>query len=174
MTDREPVNRSYDEAAAKLAEELAKGRDVAILCEGDPLFYGSFSYLFQRLSDRFPCVIVPGISSLHAAAAVTGLPLATGNDRLAVIPATVGEETLRKALSEYDSIAILKPGRQRPRLLELLRETDRAGEAVYVEQATRADQLIIRNLSDLPATPGPYFALFLITRRSPACRLIKD
>ncbi len=62
MLDRGPVNKGYDEAAVVIAEELSAGRDVAILCEGDPLFYGSFSYLLQRLGDRFPCVVIPGIN----------------------------------------------------------------------------------------------------------------
>lgn len=166
MLDREPVNHSYDEAGVTLGMELAAGRDVAILCEGDPLFYGSFSYLLQRLADRFRCVIIPGVNSVVAAAAVAGTPLITGNERLTVIPATRRDAVLRQALRDSDSIAILKPGRHRPRILELLRETGRATDAVYVEQATRAEQRIVRCIDDIPATPGPYFALFLVTRRS--------
>jgi len=127
LVDRDPVNRCYDEAALLFADELAQGRDVAILCEGDPLFYGSFSYLFRRLADRFPCVIIPGITSMNAVAAVARVPLTTGSDRLAVVPATVDDQALRKALNQYDSIAIMKPGRHRPRILELLREAGRAG-----------------------------------------------
>ena len=164
MLDRGPVNKGYDEAAVVIAEELATGRDVAILCEGDPLFYGSFSYLLQRLGDRFPCVVVPGINSVSAAAAAAATPLITGEQRLTVIPATAGDVELRHALLGSDSVAILKPGRHRPRLLELLRETGRADDVLYIEQASRSEERIVRRFEDIPATPGPYFALFLIIR----------
>ncbi len=164
MLDRGPVNQGYDDAALVIADELAAGQDVAILCEGDPLFYGSFSYLLQRLGDRFPCVVIPGINSVSAAAAATATPLITGEQRLTVIPATAGDEVLRRTLLDSDSVAILKPGRHRPRLLELLRETGRNDDVLYIEQASRAGQRIIESFEEIPATPGPYFALFLVVR----------
>ena len=163
MLDRGPVNKGYDEAAILIAEELAAGRDVAILCEGDPLFYGSFSYLLQRLGDRFPCAVIPGINSVSAAAAAA-TPLITGEQRLTVIPATAGDEALRQALLGSESVAILKPGRHRPRLLELLRETGRTEDTIYIEQASRPAERVVKRFEDIPATPGPYFALFLVVR----------
>ncbi len=164
MLDRGPVNAGYDEAAIAIAEELTAGRDVAVLCEGDPLFYGSFSYLLQRLGDRFPCAVIPGINSVSAAAAAAAIPLITGEQRLTVIPATAGDEVLRRTLLDSDSVAILKPGRHRPRLLDLLRETGRADDVIYIEQASRTGQRIIEFFDEIPATPGPYFALFLVVR----------
>ena len=164
MLDRGPVNAGYEEAAIAIAEELTAGRDVAVLCEGDPLFYGSFSYLLQRLGDRFPCAVIPGINSVSAAAAAAAIPLITGEQRLTVIPATAGDEVLRRTLLDSDSVAILKPGRHRPRLLDLLRETGRADDVIYIEQASRTGQRIIEFFDEIPATPGPYFALFLVVR----------
>lgn len=165
MLDRGPVNQGYDEAAVAIAGELTAGNDVAVLCEGDPLFYGSFSYLLQRLGERFPCVVIPGINSVSAAAAAAALPLITGEQRLTVIPATAGDAVIRQTLLDSDSVAILKPGRHRPRLLELLRETGRIGDARYIEQASRPEQRIVSRCEELPETPGPYFALFLVVRR---------
>ena len=164
MLDRGPVNQGYDEAAITIAEELAAGRDVAVLCEGDPLFYGSFSYLLHRLGGQFPGVVIPGINSVSAAAAAAALPLITGEQRLTVIPATAGDDAIRQALLNSDSVAILKPGRHRPRLLALLRETGRAADVIYIEQASRPEQRIISRFEEIPATPGPYFALFLVVR----------
>jgi len=163
QTDRGPANRAYDQAAAMLGAALAGDQDVVFLCEGDPLLYGSFIYLWQRL-EQFPCAVIPGISSVGAAAAVAIRPLATGEERVAIVPGTAGVATLRRALIEYDSIAILKPGRRRPEIVQLLRETNRLTDAVYVEQATRQSQRIVTRVDELPATAGPYFALFLITR----------
>ena len=162
MLDRGPANQGYDIAAIEIADILESGRDVAVLCEGDPLFYGSFTYLLLRLGARFSCVVIPGINSVNAAAAAVAKPLITGEQRLTVIPATADDVALRYALLHSDSVAILKPGRHRPRLLELLRETGRAAQTVYIEQASRPAQRIVHNLADIPATPGAYFALFLV------------
>ena len=65
----------YDRAADEIAAHLDAGRDVGVLCEGDPFFYGSFMYLHERLADRFPCTIVPGVTSLTACAAASRPPL---------------------------------------------------------------------------------------------------
>lgn len=163
--DRGPANEAYDQAAVTLGEALGAGEDVAVLCEGDPLFFGSFIYLYQRLAEEFPCVVIPGINAVSAATAITETPLSSGNDRIAIVPATAGNEAIRRALADYDSVAIVKPGRHRPQVLELLRESGRADEVIYIEHATRQGQRIFTELDDVPDTPGPYFALFLITRR---------
>lgn len=166
QTDRAQANQAYDEATVILSEELSIGRDVAILCEGDPLFYGSFNYLFQRLGKQFPCTVIPGVSSLNAVAALTGRPLAAGDERLAIVPATASAVALHEALSGYDNVAIMKPGRHRPQILKLLRETGRMDDAVYVEQATKPAQRIVPQVATLEPTPGPYFAMFLVTHNS--------
>lgn len=165
QTDRGPANEAYDQAAIILGEALSEGEDVAVLCEGDPLFFGSFIYLYQRLAEEFPCVVIPGINAVSAATAITETPLSSGNDRIAIVPATAGDEAIRRALADYDSIAIVKPGRHRPQVLELLRDSGRADDVIYIEHATRKGQRIFTELDDVPDTPGPYFALFLITRR---------
>ncbi len=74
--ERFPAQDVFDRAASEIGGEVAAGRDVAVLCQGDPFFYGSFIYLFARLAARFPVEIVPGVSSLTACAAAAGLPLA--------------------------------------------------------------------------------------------------
>src|SRR3546814_2327553 len=91
---RFPAQEVYDRAAAEIGEHLAAGRDVAVLCEGDPFFYGSFMYLFGRMAGRFPVQVVPGVSSLTAAAAVSGSPLAARNDVLTVLPAPLPDARL--------------------------------------------------------------------------------
>jgi precorrin-2/cobalt-factor-2 C20-methyltransferase len=166
QTDRGRANAAYDEAAAGLAEVLASGRDTVVLCEGDPLLFGSFAYLHQRLAKRFSCTVIPGITSLSGAAAVAATVVATGNDCLTIVPATAGEERLRRALREYDSVVVMKPGRHRPRILQALRETGRLEDTLYIEQATRRGERVIRRVADMAPTPGPYFALFLVTRGS--------
>jgi precorrin-2 C(20)-methyltransferase len=52
----------YDRSAAGIATHLDAGRDVVVLCEGDPFFYGSFMYLHERLAHRYPTEVVPGVT----------------------------------------------------------------------------------------------------------------
>ena len=49
----ELAHAAYDEGAARIGAELEQGRDVAVLCEGDPFLYGSFAQLFERLGERY-------------------------------------------------------------------------------------------------------------------------
>src|SRR6476646_6579428 len=106
-----PPVEIYDGAAAELAAELEDGRDVALLCQGDPLFYGSFINVFTRLAGRYQIEIVPGVSSLTACAAAAATPLVSRDDTLAVIPATLDEDQIAARLAASESVAIIKLGR---------------------------------------------------------------
>ena len=107
---RFPAAEVYDEAAATLGARLDGGRDVAVLCEGDPFVYGSFLYLFERLARRHRVEVIPGVSSPMACAAALGLPLAARNDVLAVIPAPLDDQRLTAQLANCDAAAIVKVG----------------------------------------------------------------
>ncbi len=119
--ERFPAREVYDRYAAILAEHLAAGRDVAVLCEGDPFFYGSFMYLYERLAAAHPTVVVPGVSSLGAVAAVAGVPLASRNEVLTVLPAPLAEAELETRLARADAAAIMKVGRHLPKVRAVLR-----------------------------------------------------
>jgi len=166
--DRTEANRQYDEAAEKIAAVLEQGGDVVFLCEGDPLLFGSFAYLLERLDGRYPCEVVPGISSINAAAAELRTPLAQLSGNLAVINARHSNQQILDTLTQFDNVAILKAGQNRPRLLALLEQSGRKGEASYIEYATREEQKIVRDLDQLPVESGPYFSLFLINRSGDA------
>jgi precorrin-2/cobalt-factor-2 C20-methyltransferase len=152
---------AYEAAAALLAEPLAAGRDVAVLCEGDPLFYGSFIYLMERLADRFPVTVVPGVNSLSACAAAAQLPLARRDGTLTVLPATLNDDKLRALLNGTGAAAILKVGRHAPRLKALLAAMGVADRgAVLVEHASRGGQRVTP-LADWQGE-APYFSAVLI------------
>ena len=44
-----PAQRAYDQAALLLEVQLEAGKTVAVICEGDPFFYGSFMYLLSLI-----------------------------------------------------------------------------------------------------------------------------
>jgi precorrin-2/cobalt-factor-2 C20-methyltransferase len=163
MTDaREPAQAAYDRGAARIAERLAQGLDVACLCEGDPMFYGSFMYLLARLGPRFPVEVVPGVTSVAAAAALARLPLGARAGRIAVLPAPLPDEGLRAGIEAHEAVALLKLGRHFPRVRALLEGMGLEARATYVARATLPGEQVLP-LAEAPAT-APYFSLLLVAK----------
>jgi precorrin-2/cobalt-factor-2 C20-methyltransferase len=167
MRPGETPAHTYDVAAAEIASHLAEDRDVALLCEGDPLFYGSFAYLYERLAERFSCTVVPGVTSLSACAASSGRPLAQRDEILAVLPATLSEDQLERQLRTADAAAIMKVGRHFSRVKALLTQLGLAGTAHYVADATRADEVSLP-LTQCSSSDAPYFSMILVRREARA------
>jgi len=154
---------AYDRAAVEIAGILRSGEDVSVICEGEPCFYGSIMYLFNRLSEDFNIEIVPGSASLLACAGANLTPLVARNEVLSVLPAPMAEEKLREQLSQTDAAAIIKLGRHAPKVYDVLRDLDLLDHAHYVEHATMSNQQV-RALRDVDPTEVPYFAMILVRK----------
>lgn len=154
----------YDEAAAMLARRLEAGSDVAILCEGDPFFYGSFMYWHARLSSRFEVEVVPGISSVMAAPVAAGMPLCQREDVVSVIPATLPEAVLVERLAEADAAVVMKLGRTFAKLKRALGAAGVLDRAVYVERATWAEQRVLP-AREVDPESVPYFSVVVLPTR---------
>jgi len=163
--DRTGANQAYDLAADKIRSVIAEGKNVVFLCEGDPLFFGSFSYLLDRLQDEMTCAVVPGISSVHAASSALKLPLSMLTESVAIINGRHSEEKIRQTLQQHDSVIIMKAGPYRPKILAALADTGRSEEANYLEYIGRDDQVIIDDVSELGDDKGPYFSLFVVLKK---------
>jgi precorrin-2/cobalt-factor-2 C20-methyltransferase len=159
-TARHPAKTVYDTAAQTIAHHLDAGSDVVVLCEGDPFFYGSFMYLHERLASRYPVEIVPGVSSMMAAAAGIGRPLAARNDVLTVIPGPLENERIEVQIEASDAVAIIKLGRHLPRIRALIDELGLTGNAAFVERVSLANEKLLP-LADAPSE-APYFSMILI------------
>lgn len=160
--ERAPAQAAYDTGAAAIAEALAAGQDVVCLCEGDPFFYGSFMYLFARLSERFEVEVVPGVTSVTACAARARMPLAARNERLTVLPGPLPEDELRSRIEGAESVVIMKVGRHLGKIRAVITDLGLLSEAVYVERATLATE-VVTPLAEAPAK-APYFSMILITK----------
>lgn len=167
LVDRFPAMEVYDQAAERISEALDNGKSVAVLCEGDPFFYGSFMYLFGRLADRHLVEVIPGVSSLMACAAALSAPLAARNDVLTVLPAPLEDSVLEARLAATDSAAIVKVGRHFERIRALLERLNLAENAHYVERATMENQRVLP-LLDVDETAVPYFSMILTHKRGRA------
>ena len=159
--ERFPAKEVYDKAASEIAGHLRAGTDVSVLCEGDPFFYGSFMYLFERLAGEFPVEIVPGVSSLMACSAAFGRPLAARNDVLTVIPAPLADARIEAMLAEADAAAIMKVGRHFQRVRTLIEKAGLLDVAGYVERAGLPEQKVMP-LASVRDESAPYFSMILI------------
>jgi precorrin-2 C20-methyltransferase/precorrin-3B C17-methyltransferase len=159
------VDDFYDESAERLSKHLDAGRNVVVLAEGDPLFYSSYMYLHDRLSPRFPSEIVPGVTSLTAAATALTTPLARHEDILTVLPGTLPIPELARRLADTDAAAIMKLGRTFAGVREALRQSGRLDDAQYVERATAGEQRILP-VTDVDAAAVPYFSMIVVPGRN--------
>lgn len=164
---RFPKEDVYDAAADRIAAAATAGKQVTVLCEGDPFFYGSFMYLFARLAGRCRVEVVPGVSSLMACATATRGALAARNDVLTVIPAPLPEEDLRRRLADVEAAAIIKVGRHLGKVRKVLTELKLADRTRYVERATLANQRVLP-LHEVAFDEAPYFSMLLVHRRGDA------
>ena len=154
----------YDESAERLSKHLDAGRDVVVLAEGDPLFYSSYMYLHDRLSPRYASDIVPGVTSLTAAATALMTPLARHEDILTVLPGTLPIPEPARRLADTDAAAIMKLGRTFDGVVEALRQSGRLSDARYVERASTGDQRILP-VTDVDPATVPYFSMIVVPGR---------
>lgn len=167
--ERAPAQVAYDQAAAAIAQRLAAGADVVLLCEGDPLFYGSYMYLLARLGARFETETCPGVCSLTACAAALQRPLSARDETLVVLPATLDEALLEARLVEIrdcgGAAAILKVGRRLARVKDMIGRLGLLARAGYVGHASLPTEVAVP-LAEAPEQ-APYFSMILIRGEDP-------
>ena len=151
----------YRESAERIAAHLQAGRDVALLAEGDPLFYSSYMHMHTRLTKRFDAVIVPGVTSVSAASAATATPLVQGDEVLSILPGTLPVAELTRRLADSDAAVILKLGRSYPAVREALSVIGRLDDTFYVERASTPDQRVLP-AGEVDETSVPYFSLAML------------
>jgi precorrin-2/cobalt-factor-2 C20-methyltransferase len=158
---RDTIRDFYDKSASLVAAHLDNGRTVAVICEGDPLFYGSYMHLHARLSARYATEIVAGVSGMSGCWSAVGAPIAQGDDVFTVLPATLPEGELERRLADTDAAVVMKLGRHLPKIRRVLDRAGRLGRAIYVERGTMADAVMMP-LADKADDQAPYFAVVLV------------
>ncbi len=150
----------YATSVAHLIEIADAGRDVVVLCEGDPFFYGSFMHLYTRLQGRVPVAVVPGITGMSAAWTATGQPVTWGDDIMTVLMGTLPEATLVERIARTDALVVMKIGRHLDKLRRALSRAGREDEAWLIEYAAMPQERVVplRDAGD----SVPYFSILLI------------
>jgi precorrin-2/cobalt-factor-2 C20-methyltransferase len=151
----------YDETAATLARHLDRGQDVAVICAGDPFFYGSYAHLHERLVEKYTCEVIPGVTAMSGCWTRAAMPMTCGDEMLAVLPGTMSEDALAARLAACEAAVIMKVGRN---LAKIRRALDRAGKldrAIFVERGTMPEESIVK-LSEKPDDVAAYFSIVLV------------
>jgi precorrin-2/cobalt-factor-2 C20-methyltransferase len=151
----------YDEASALLANHLEAGRDVALLCEGDPLFYGSFMHPYMRLKDRYDVTICPGVTGMSGCWTANGVPMTWGDDVLSVLPGTLPRDELTKRLDFADAMVIMKLGKNFQKVRKAIEEKGLLGRSFYIERGTMTGEIVMP-LAEKTDGVAPYFSMILI------------
>ncbi|HTT74896.1 MAG TPA: precorrin-2 C(20)-methyltransferase [Candidatus Binataceae bacterium] len=167
---REPAKHTsaWEKAFTQIGARLERGLSVAFASEGDPSLYSTFIYLQREAVQRWPGVqveVVPGVSSITAVPSVTGVTLADGLERIAIIPAGYGVDDLVDILNRFDTTILMKIGSEMPKVIAALEATGLTDKAVYVSHATMREQRIVRDMRQLEAERGDCFAMIVVSRK---------
>ena len=161
---RHSLTAFYDEAARAIAAHLVAGRDVALVCEGDPFFYGSFMHVYHRLAGAHAVEVVPGITGMSASWTRAGAPITYGDDVLCVLPGTLPRAALVARMKIADALVIMKLGRNFAKVRAALGEAGLLGRAIYVERGSMAGEVILP-LTQKTDDQAPYFSMILVPGR---------
>jgi precorrin-2/cobalt-factor-2 C20-methyltransferase len=165
--DKETLERQWTNIVETVWERLRAGKDVAFVTEGDPLLYSTYIHMSRLMKEKHPevpLVAVPGVSSINAAASRLHLPLADGDEQVAIIPATEDREAMRKALLEHDTVVFLKVAKVLDRMIDLLHELQLERHAAVVMKATSSAEMIWRNISELKGAELGYLTLMVVRK----------
>jgi precorrin-2/cobalt-factor-2 C20-methyltransferase len=166
--DPERLKPAWDKAFNSIGERLEKGLSVAFATEGDPSLYSTFIYLQREAPLRWPGIrleIVPGVSSIAAVPAATGIPLADGQERIAIIPANYGVEDIDAVLGAFDTTILMKIGSEMRNIVAAVERNGLVDKAVYVSRATMDEQRVVRDIRTIPKEYGDCFAMTIVSKK---------
>jgi precorrin-2/cobalt-factor-2 C20-methyltransferase len=155
------VTAFYEESTTTIAAHIEAGLTVAVLSEGDPLFYGSYMHLHVRLSERYPTEVIPGVTAMSGCWSQAQLPIVQGDDVLSILPGTMDEHELVRRLRDTEAAVIMKVGRNLPKIRRALAEAGRINDAHYVERGTMANTWMTP-LASKSNDEAPYFSIVLV------------
>jgi precorrin-2/cobalt-factor-2 C20-methyltransferase len=175
--DPDRLRPAWDHAFREIGARLERGLSVAFVTEGDASLYSTFIYLHREAPRLWPGVlieVVPGVSSIAAVPAVTGVPIADGQECVAIVPANYGAADLARVFATFDTTILMKIGSEMPRVIEALERAGLADKAVYVSKATMSEQRIVRDVREVRGEHGDCFAMIVVAKKERSGVLVGD
>lgn len=162
----EELNARWDETVATVLDRLNRGMNTAFITIGDPGIYSTFFYLYRRLLDASPALtveIVPGVSSINAAAARARISLGLGDEKIAIVPANY-LEGLRETLTRFDTVVLMKVHKVFDEVKAMLGDLGLLEKAVYVARAGMTDERISVDLTSVSEEELDYFSMVIVKK----------
>lgn len=169
LKDQQGLDPFWEEAADQVAQRIAAGKDVAFITIGDPFLYSTYLYIHRILQAKYPEIrieIVPGISSILASSAVSGLPLGLGGERIAILPATYEDEELKRTLEEFDTVVLMKVNRVFDRVYQALKELGREKGGVFVRRVGSEQEEVHHDLESLLGQKLDYLSMLIVRKNA--------
>lgn len=165
--DPEILEREWNNTVEQVWERLSEGKDVAFVTEGDPMFYSTFIHMMRVMQEEHPevpIVTVPGVSSFLGAASRFNLPLADGDERIGIIPATEDREAMRREIEAHDCVVFLKVAKVLPMIIGLLKEMNLADKAAVATKVTSSEEMVWTDVRELERAELSYLTLMVVKK----------
>ena len=174
--DKDVLKKYWKKAGQRIAGELRKGKQAAFVTLGDPFIYSTYIYLLKILKEDFPGIeveTIPGISAFNAAASRAGFPLLEGKERMAVLPVSETLDGIEAALDAFDTVVLMKVGRNLQKVIRLLKQKGLAQSAVLISRAGHPDEKVIRDIGSIKDKETGYLSVILVKSPRPRLRIRK-
>lgn len=167
LKDKDHLKKYWDKAVDTIWQSLEEGNDCAFVNIGDPLIYGTFIHILETLRKEHPEVpvkVIPGISSINAASANAVVPLASDDERIAILSGNPGNEFIKDTLNNFDTVIFMKINNIFDTLLTILAEMNMADKCVYFRRCTTENEEIVYDISTLKGKKVDYFSLLILRK----------
>jgi precorrin-2/cobalt-factor-2 C20-methyltransferase len=173
MTKDEMNNRKlWVKNAAVVSSKAKAGKIIAFITLGDPMLYSTFLYLYECVKETHPEVelkIIPGVTSVTAAAASAKLPLAEKEETVSIIPSDLDPALIEETARYADNVVFMKCAYH---IKELIPVLQRAGfgensTIALVKRCTLPEEkVLVGKLSDVPHwdIEEDYFSVAIVKR----------
>jgi len=165
--DQAGLDEFWQAAAAGVAERVRRGSDVAFITIGDPFIYSTFLYIYRIFREKYPDIpveVVPGVSSINAAAVAAGIPLGQASERIAIIPAAFQEKDLLKVLSDFDTVVLMKVSRVFDGIYALLKESGLEKKCAFISRVGTPEEEVVFDLESLLGRKLDYLSMLIVKK----------
>lgn len=165
--DEDVLQRHWADTVAKVWSYLSEGQDVVFVTEGDPMLYSTFIHMSRLMRQEYPevsVVSVPGVSSVNAAASRLGVPLADGDEVVAIVPANRDMPAMREALLTHDCVVFLKVAKVLDDMIALLADLQLVDKAMVCTKVTSSGERVWQNVRELQGASLNYLTLMVVRK----------
>jgi precorrin-2/cobalt-factor-2 C20-methyltransferase len=165
--DREALELQWNKTVDSVWEHIQQGSNVAFVTEGDPMIYSTFIHLMRLMKERHPEVeirSIPGISSVNASASRLGIPMADGDEQIAIVPATEDYDKMRHAIESHDCIVFIKVAKVIDLMIQVLGDLGLVDKAAVLTKVTSSEEEIWRNIRELQGRELEYLTLMVVRK----------